>query len=372
MLPLVFLLAASIFFGTYLACFLYIKSYVKKPWDIKADDKFEPEITILVPVHNEETTIESKLENIKSVSYPIEKMEVVVADDASDDSTLEKVEHFMQRNPELDVKLVRQNPRAGKSATLNKALSVTTKPIVVVSDADTIWPPHILRKALPYLADERVGAVSGRGVNANVKESWVTKAEDTYLQLANMLRLGESKIHSTIRFEGGFCAYKRNAFDIFDCETGSDDSGTALEVTQNGFRAIMVPEAMFYTNFPTSFQNKTKIKMRRANQLINLWVKCLRLMVKGKLHIPKRIVVPELMLFIFYPIILLSLMVTALLTVVLYPFSPFSIVVMLLICGIMIFARGAFIEVLLDNLILFCALITFLFGRRYTAWEKSS
>jgi cellulose synthase/poly-beta-1,6-N-acetylglucosamine synthase-like glycosyltransferase len=153
----------------------------------------------------------------------------------------------------------------------------------------------------------------------NVGESWVTRAEESYLQLANFVRLGESKIHSTIRFEGDFCAYKRDAFDLFDCETGSDDSGTALRVVQNCFRAILVPGAVFYTDFPTKIRDKFKIKVRHANQLISLWAKCLKLMVKGKLKLPKRIVVPEIMLFILNPVILAALIVTVLITLALSP-----------------------------------------------------
>jgi len=367
-----FIAFLSIFLGTYLTYFVYMWKCARRPWKLKAIRDVQPKITVLVPVHNEEKIIESKLRNIKEVFYLKENIEVIVVDDASDDTTLEKVEFFMESNPDLKLRIVKQNPRVGKSTALNKALDFSSNQIVIVSDADTFWPPNILSVALPYLSDPAVGAVTGRSVNIDTFQSWVTKGENIYLRLASLLRLGESKIHSTLKFEGGFCAYKRDAFKKFDCETGSDDSGTALKVVQNGFRAIMMPEATFYTNFPTSLRSKLKIKVRRANQLISLWVKCLKLMVKRKLCLPKRIVLPELMFFIFNPIILLALIATTLVTIVLFPFSQFSIAVMLLLCLVLIFAGRMLIEVLLDNLVLFYALVTFLFGRRYIAWEKSS
>jgi len=361
-----------IFLGSYLTYFAYIWRCAKIPWRLRIERGFQPRITILVPVHNEEGTIESKLENIKYVHYPREKIEVIVADDASGDKTIEKVKCFMENNPNLKLRIVQQNPHVGKSAALNKALDFCTSEIVVVSDADTYWPSNILLKALPYLSDPAVGAVSGRGLNRNAFQSWVTKGENVYLRLTSLLRLGESKIHSTVRFEGGFCAYKRSAFNRFDCETGSDDSGTALSVVQNGFRAILVPEATFCTDFPTSLRDKLMIKVRRANQLISLWVKCLKLMLKGKLRLPKRIAVPELFLFVIDPIILLALTVTTLINFILFPFSVFSIAVLLVICGVMILAGRMFIEVLLDNFVLFYALLTYLLGRRYVAWENPS
>ena len=370
MLQVIFLCSFSIFLGTYLAYFLYIRKHVKKAWDINVDKGFEPEISILIPVHNEESNIESKLKNIRNVLYPREKMEIIVVDDASNDRTIEKVENFMQSHSKLNIKLVRQNPRAGKSAALNKALRISTKPIVIVSDADTRWPRDILRKALPFLADPKVGAVTGRGVNANIKASWVTKAEESYLQLANFIRLGESKIHSTIRFEGGFCAYKRDAFDTFDCETGSDDSGTALKVISRGYRSIMAPETVFYTSFPPSFLAKFKIKIRRANQLIGLWIKCLKLLLKRRLSMPKRIAIPEITLFIFDPIILLISIFSGVALIVVNPLSPLSLAVIFSVLGLIIFARHIFIELIINNVILLSALMTYIFGRRYVAWEK--
>jgi cellulose synthase/poly-beta-1,6-N-acetylglucosamine synthase-like glycosyltransferase len=171
---------------------------------------------------------------------------------------------------------------------------------------------------------------------------------------------------------GGFCAYKRGAFERFDCETGSDDSGTALEVVQKGFRAIMVPEAVFYTDFPTKIRDKFKIKVRRANQLFGLWFKCLRLMLRGELRLPKRIAVPEIILFIINPVIFVALIATVLIMLILSPLSPFSIAIILSVLILLVFARHVFIELLLDNLILFYALITFLLGRRFIAWEKPS
>ncbi|MEM1582427.1 MAG: glycosyltransferase [Candidatus Bathyarchaeia archaeon] len=356
--------------GIYLAYFLYIKKYADKPWNIQMDERFEPEISILVPVHNEEANIESKLENIGNVLYPKEKMEIIVADDGSNDSTVRKVQSFIQRYPGLNIKLVRQNSQAGKSATLNKALCVSTKPVVIVSDADTKWPSDVLRRAMPYLADPNVGAVTGRGVNVNVGESWVTRAEESYLRLANLLRLAESKIHSTIRFEGGFCAFKRDAFDAFDCETGSDDSGTALKVILNGYRSLLVPDAVFYTSFPNSLSGKFRIKLRRANQLIGLWVKCLKLLLRGELSLPKKIAVPEIALFIFNPIVFLISVASGMALVIMNPLSPFSLAIIFSVLGLLVLARRVFVELFVSNVILVGGLLTFLFGRRYIAWGR--
>ena len=80
--------------------------------------------------------------------------------------------------------------------------------ILVISDADSFWPADILKTVMPYMSNDGIGAVTGRGVPLKFRESWIIKAEESYLSLINLLRLGESKIHSTIRFEGCFCVFK--------------------------------------------------------------------------------------------------------------------------------------------------------------------
>jgi len=368
---LLFVLLFALFVGIYGIYFVCVSVWAKRPWGITIDNHFQSKVSILIPVHNEEKTITDKLENIKSVDYPKENIEIIVTDDASDDDTLQTVKSFTELNPVLNIRVVENNVRMGKSVALNGALPFSSNDVVIVSDADTQWPEDMLRKTLPYLADSKVGAVTCRGVNRNRGETWVTKGEDTYLHFTNLIRLGESKLHSTIRFEGGFCAFKKNAFDRFDAETGSDDSGTALKVVQRGYRAIMVPDAVFYTAFPTLFADKLKTKARRATQLVSLWTKCSNLLFQRRLLLPKKIVIPELLLFTLSPLILAGLIVTTASAILLSPFSLFTLSVLLFVGCLLILARRTFIEVLVDNFVLFYSLLSNVRGRRYTVWEKS-
>lgn len=372
---LVLLIVSSFLFFTlvYVLYYSYVRRYAQRPWNLEIDNDYQPSISILVPVHNEEENILKKLENLQEVVYPREKMEVVVVDDASEDRTLSKANEAIRHNLGFDTRIVKRESRGGKAVALNFALTVASNPMIIVSDADTLWPSNILEKALPYLADKTVGALTGQGINDQANESWVTEAEDNYLQLTSSIRLGESKMHSTIRFEGGFCVYKRAAFDKFDCESGSDDSGTALDIVQHNFRTIFVPEVVFYTAFPTSLRGKLRIKSRRANQLIGLWIKCLKFMLRKRLMLPKRIVLSGILLFLINPLVFLLLTTTAVMHVFLYPLSVFSLLLLAAIMGLLVCARARslFLELVVDNFLLVYASLGYLFGRRYVAWEKS-
>ncbi|MEM3702963.1 MAG: glycosyltransferase, partial [Candidatus Bathyarchaeia archaeon] len=321
MLILVWLILLGIFMGSYIAYFSYLKIMAGKNWNLKIDPNFSPNITILVPAHNEEENIQAKLENLTKVLYPKEKMEIILIDDASTDQTLAKAQDFIKKHPELPVKILRQNPRKGKASALNKGLESSSNDIIVVTDADSTWPHDVLEKALPYMADPTVGAITGHGAVSNPNVSWITRAEKGYLSIMNLLRLGESKAHSTIRFEGCFCAFKKNAFDRFDAESGADDSGTALKVVQNKFRAIFVPDAQAFLEAPKNFSARVRMKARRAVHLTGLWLNCLNLLLRGRLNLPKRIAIPEIFIMIFNPFIFVVLVgLTSALTV-LYPIS---------------------------------------------------
>ena len=82
-------------------------------------------LSIFVPCLNEEKNITNTLNNIKESVQDI-NYEILVADDASKDKTIEMVEKFKNNNPDLDIKIFRNKSHKGLGfnyfATANKAL----------------------------------------------------------------------------------------------------------------------------------------------------------------------------------------------------------------------------------------------------------
>lgn len=370
MIIILWLILFGLFFGSYITYFIYLKFHADKKWGLKKDIQFNPNITILVPAHNEEKVIQSKLKNLSEVNYPKEKMEIIFIDDASTDKTLVKTCDYLKYHPELPVKVLKQNPRKGKSSALNIGLEASSNDIVVVTDADSFWPPDILMKALPYISNPTIGAITGRSVSIKSNESWVTKAEEDYLNLINLLRLGESKIHSTIRFEGCFCIFKKGAFDKFDYESGADDSGTAFKVVQNGFRAILIPEIYAFSEFPNELRSRVKVKIRRAIHLSGLWFKCFKLLLEERLLLPKRIAIPEIFISIFNPIIFIILDFATLLLLFSYPIVLIPLIISILILGLIPKIRRFLFNGILDHFILLYSIVYYASNKRIVAWDK--
>ena len=82
-------------------------------------DEITPEVSLVIAAHNEAATIAAKLENLLSLDYPKERLEVVIASDGSDDGTDDIVRAYADRG----VRLVTPG-RVGKAeAQLNMVLS---------------------------------------------------------------------------------------------------------------------------------------------------------------------------------------------------------------------------------------------------------
>lgn len=345
--------------------FLYMKHKSNASWPTKIDYTYKPTVSVIIPTYNEANIIKYKLENSAKLTYPKNLLQIVVVDSHSTDGTVEIIRDFSEENRELNIKLIVEKERHGKSHALNNALEYCNGEIVVISDADCFWPSDILEKSLPYLADPSVGAIGGPKILFNSKQTWITRMEEGYLESANYLRLGESKAGSTVFFEGGFSAFKKKALEKFDpYSTGSDDCGTIISIIENNYRAMLVKEAKFYSSFPTTFRGKLSIKLRRINQLIRVFAKYSGLLITKKVKSTST-VVPNALLYLMSPVAFVVFSALTIFLVVSYP--------LLLIFSLLLLVpqvRFYVYQVVENNLLLFVSLLTVLFGRKFSVWAQ--
>ena len=111
---------------------------------MRKDEAAEPSVTVIVAAYNEEPVIERRLENLLALDYPAEKLEIVVASDASTDRTNELVAAVAAREPR--VRLL-DCPRGGKVAAQDRAVGEASREVVAFSDANATWAPDALRQA---------------------------------------------------------------------------------------------------------------------------------------------------------------------------------------------------------------------------------
>lgn len=366
LLIILWLILFSLSFGVLGLIFASMKNAAKKPWRIKINESYKPEVSIVVPTYNESSIICFKLENLSKLKYPKDLMQIIVVDSDSNDQTVSIVNKFIKQHPRIKIQILIESERKGKSTALNFALKRCEGDVVIVSDADCFWPSDILNKALPFLADRNVGAISGPKILLNPEQSWITKTEDAYLNSANLIKLGESKIGSTLLFEGGFSAYKKEVIEAFDpYNTGSDDSGTIIKIVEKHARAMLVPEARFFSAFPVTWKGKMSLKTRRANQLVRVFRIYATLLLRKRVQNSKRVIFQNVLAYLFSPLMFILLLITTIPLVLIFPYFV-GIFVVFLIPKV----NTYLFEIIQSYFVLFLAIFTIALGKKTLAWDK--
>lgn len=134
-----------------------------------------PEISVIVPCYNEQSTIQLLLEALAAQSLPLRSFEVLIADGMSSDQTREVIANFQQQHPDLALKIV-DNPARIIPAALNRALESAQGEYIVRLDAHAIPRPDYLERCLRALQAGRGTNVGGRWEIRPGSESWQGRA----------------------------------------------------------------------------------------------------------------------------------------------------------------------------------------------------
>ena len=220
------------YFGYPLSLYLLNKSSHKKSFvRTLPNSLFTPFVTIIISACNEENKIQAKLDNTLKLDYPNQKLEIIVASDASTDDTDKIVERY-EHITEGKVLLVRLPKKGGKEAAQKAALQIARGDIIVFTDASTTLAPHTLGHLVGNFFDKRVGGVDG--MSKVLGES----GESAYLKYENKIREWEAQLGSTVSFGGCLFAARKDVLKDFASDLQSDFR-TALQTVTNGYQAVI-------------------------------------------------------------------------------------------------------------------------------------
>jgi len=202
---------------------------------------YECTLAIVVPAYNEEEVIREKIENILSLDYPREKMNIWIASDCSTDQTEKIVEEYKEKG----VRLWKAPSRMGKSQVLNRVIPMTDGEIAVVTDADIMMEKESLRKIVRNFGDPSVGCVGG---NTRYGKGPEARAEErVYRFYERKLKEWESMLHSSVAVFGSFYAVRRELFKTLpDKALANDDILIPMNIIRKGCRVYFESEALSY------------------------------------------------------------------------------------------------------------------------------
>jgi cellulose synthase/poly-beta-1,6-N-acetylglucosamine synthase-like glycosyltransferase len=330
-----------------------------------------PPVSILIPVYNEELSIEPRINNIFECIYPKDKLEIIIIESGSSDRTRSIIESTFKN----DVTLITEQERRGKAHAINLGLQSCKGEIIIVTDGTTLYNNETILEIVSSFKDNKIGAVSAFYEVPNSDESHVSASERKFWSYKDNVRLLESNVASTSWLSGEACAFRCKIIDKVHEDTLADDSNIALQLISKGYRVIVNQDARFIERSPTQFSDYVKIKSRRALGGLTETLRFKSLLFNRDYGYFGTIIFPyRFFVCLLSPILsslLIGLTVPAVIELVSLTGFFFAVLLGIGLVSIFIPFKGLLLTFFYAQLITTIALFWWAFGKRDVRWTRS-
>jgi biofilm PGA synthesis N-glycosyltransferase PgaC len=232
-----------------------------------------PKLSVVIPTYNEAKVIRRKLENISRLDYPIERLEVIVIDDCSDDGT-EEIAKTVLAELKVDGKVLRKPERSGVNESLNIAIREASNAIICITDADVTLEKNALKNSVAVLESfEGAGGVTGKIEPVFSRDGIAPKSESSYRNYYHQCMLAESCLHSAFPGNGPLIIFNKSlVHSHIPVNYGSTDANIAINIIKSGRRLLYIPNALVYEPVPETVNQQRLQKVRRAKRLIQAFI----------------------------------------------------------------------------------------------------
>ena len=211
-----FLYLYSIIAATFLLS-RYFFGMLYRPMPINI--KFTPGVSIIIPCFNEEEWIDRTIKSCMNQDYPIDQLEVIVVDDASNDRSVEIIQDTVSKihseaeryHTKKRLQYVVQEENRGKREALARGAKMAKHDLIVFVDSDSFLDPFAIRNLVQPFQDPKMGGVSGRTDVANTYTNTLTKMQSVRYYIAfRIMKAAEAYFDAVTRLSGPLSCYRKD------------------------------------------------------------------------------------------------------------------------------------------------------------------
>lgn len=238
-----------------------------------------PLVSVLIASYNEKFVVGRTLDAIKELDHPAGKLQIVVADDSTDDTRSIIGNKVEELNSLGIVALVsRRNARDGfKSGALNHAAPLLRGEYVLLLDADsTITPASLSRGLAAFQLDPRIAFVSFRVGHYNREQNLITRlfalSQD---QGDTITKMGAYAVDAPYSFQGGFTLVRSTVLSQVGYWTNDsivDDADLSCKIYAAGGRGVYLSNVKIFCEDPSNLE----VWKKQAARVSQGWAKCVR------------------------------------------------------------------------------------------------
>jgi dolichol-phosphate mannosyltransferase len=118
-------------------------------------------LSIIIPVFNEEKTIERVLQKVAAIALPHVVKEIIVVNDGSNDETQVRVSRYQLQNKKEKFKIIKHEKNYGKGAAIRTGIKYATGEYILIQDSDAEYDPRDIIRLLEPVQQKKTQIVYG-------------------------------------------------------------------------------------------------------------------------------------------------------------------------------------------------------------------
>ncbi len=244
--------------------FLVILGFgILRNWKVKSPK--QNTFSILIACRNEENNLHELFQSLRKIDYPIDKFEIIIVDDASDDDSFKLISAFCveMENAKCFRLEEKDTEYSGKKAALKKAADNAIYDFLLFTDADCFPQPDWLKSYNKYISN-KTGMVVG-----NYEEKNASGFRIFCNRISFAIYAGTIGLNFPFSASGGNMTVRKQAFlemggyDKIKQHIAGDDKLLLNQIKKTNWQISYNPEAVVQTKSVSDRKNSHQQQKRR-------------------------------------------------------------------------------------------------------------